>query len=173
MKIVIIAFQTLSLLFLVGTASRAELTADAINTIRLTEQDIPQGFAFGTLPDRVRRVLKSNPAFMDRSAIRKVIKDMELYPGGDYTAITAMHVSIIAQRNRMNHDAIVCYIMLYKDGKESNRELEKLKEYVDANKTRSIVITKDNCAVFMFVKDINHFPIAQKLAGIITMRLKK
>lgn len=173
MKYAIFGTLALMSIFLLVAHSSAEVGADIIDKIKLTDADIPADFAYGVLPDRVKRVLKGNPAQLDRAAIRKVIKDMELYPGGDHTTVLAMHAAVIAHKKNPHDDDIVCYIIVYKDMKSAKHEIEKLSALVGANKTRTVMVTRDNCAVFLFVDEEANFHHIQKMAGTITARLKK
>lgn len=147
-----------------------QFKADAIDTVKLTSNDIPEGFMYGTVPPPYRKTLKGNPWMMDKAAIKRVA-DM-VYTGGDYSKIASMHVSILANKKTPLGDDIVCYVILYSSMKAAQNEIKKATEFASYNRDRVLLLTKDNLAVILFVDDIENFHFIQDLAKIISERLK-
>ena len=69
-----------------------------IDKIKITNNDIPEGFVFGKVPKFARKVLKNNPWMLDKSAVRKLTN--RIYPGGNYATISKIHMTIIAKEKK-------------------------------------------------------------------------
>ena len=110
-----------SVLFFVVTAF-ASLNNDSLSKISLSEKEIPEGFFFGKIPPFAKKVLKNNPWTLDKPAIRKLTD--RIYPGGNYNNITAIHMTIMAKKKTPYGDDIVCYLILFKEGKSATDEIE-------------------------------------------------
>ena len=162
------------LVFIISISNVKGLPEDGtsiINKIKLMQEDIPDGYMFGLIPDFAKKVLKQNPWDMDSNAI-KTLTD-KIYPGGDYNQVSAIHVTIIAKKETPHGDDIVCYIIKYKDSKAAKNEISKISEYVGYNQDRAILNVFDNTAVFLHVDDKDDFPIIQKMQETMKERLKK
>lgn len=142
-----------------------------IDKMRLSQEDIPDGFMYGLIPEFAKKVLKQNPWNMDRNAI-KTLTD-KIYPGGDYNQINSIHVTIIARKETPHGDDIVCYIIKYKDARAAKDEITKLSEYVGYNGDRAILSVMNNMAVFLHVDDTDDFPIILKMEKAIKERFNK
>lgn len=148
----------------------SRLKSDAIDAVRLTGNDIPEGFAYGKIPEPYKKTLKDNPWMMDRAAIKRVAG--LVYPGGDFNSISDMHVSIIADKKTPFGDDIVCYVILFNSVKAAQDEIRKMTEFTGFNGDRVLLLTKDNMAVILMVDDISNFSLIQELAKTIGERLK-
>jgi hypothetical protein len=147
----------------------AEFKGDVIDRIKLSGDDIPQGFTYGNLPPFARKVLKENPWKMDRGAIKTLAP--KIYPGGDGSKISAMYVAILARTERPFGDDMVCYIIIYNDTRTAADEIKKLSDFVRYNNDRAIVLSRENMAVFLHVDDITNFPLLGAMASRIEARL--
>lgn len=143
---------------------------DIIDKIKLLKNDIPKGFIFGKIPDYAKKVFKRNPWVMDRNAIKKLAT--EIYPGGDYSKISEIHVTIITKKVAPYGDDIVCYIIIYKDSASANAEIKKITKFAEYNKDRVLLNTKNNLAVYLHVDDVNNFHLIQEINQKIKERLK-
>jgi hypothetical protein len=154
------------------TASQGstQFKSETIDLVKLTGGDIPEGFMYGKIPEPYKKTLKDNPWLMDKSAIKRLAD--KVYPGGDYSKISGMHVSILADKKKPYGDDIVCYVILYTGMKAAQDEIKKLAEFTGYNRDRAILITKDNLAVVLFVDDVNDFHYIQDLARTVEERLK-
>jgi hypothetical protein len=159
-----------TLVIITASNGNSQLKPGAIDSIRLTDKDIPDGFMYGTVPEPYRKTLKGNPWTMDKAAIKRLAD--KIYPGGDYNKIDSIHVSIIADRNTPFGDDIVCYVILFTNIKAAQEELRKVTEFTGYNSDRSLLITKDNLAVIFFVDDIGNFHYIQELAKTVSERIK-
>jgi hypothetical protein len=159
------------LVTLTVSKGNTRLKSDVIDTIRITDSDIPAGFTYGTVPDVYKKTLKNNPWMMDRDAIMRLAD--KIYPGGDYNHIESIYVTILAAKQRPYGDDIVCYLMLFRDDKAAQEEIRKVTSFSGFNSDRSIVLTKDNLAVFLFVDDINNYHYIRDMAASIEGRMKK
>ncbi len=145
-------------------------SAKGINKIKFLKSDIPDGFIYGSVPQYAKKVLKKNPWEMDGTAIKKLAN--RIYPGGDYSKISGIHVSILAKQNRPFGDDIVCYIIYYRDMISAKGEIRKIKEFAGYNQDRVIVHTKDNCVIYLHVDDAKDFPLIFKMGEKIKERTK-
>lgn len=160
----------LTLVIVTASSGSSQLRPDAIDNIRLTDKDIPDGFIYGTVPPPYKKTLKNNPWTMDRDAIKRLAD--KIYPGGDYNRIESIHVSIIANRNTPYGDDIVCYVILYRNMKAAQEEMRKITEFTGYNSDRSLLLTRDNLAVVFFVDDIDNFHYIQEMARNVSERIK-
>ncbi len=158
--------------FIVITESKgsSQLKVNAIDTVKLTSADIPEGFMYGKVPAPYQSTLKNNPWMMDKAAIKRLAD--KIYPGGDYSKIAGIHVSIIASKKTPFGDDIVCYMILYNSMKDAQKEIRKMAEFTGYNNDRALLLTKDNLAIIFFVDDITNFHYIQELAKTIGERMK-
>jgi hypothetical protein len=151
------------------TSGNTQLTPSVIDTVKPTSNDIPDGFVYGKVPQVYKKTLKDNPWVMDNAAIKRLAG--KIYPGGDSSKIAAMHVSIMARKNKPFGDDIVCYVILYKDAKAARDEIRKVAEFTDYNSDRCVLLVKENLAVFLFVDDVNNFHYIRDMAAVLKERL--
>jgi hypothetical protein len=154
-----------SILPLVG----ADYKADIIDKIKLTNEEIPKGFTYGTVPPFAKTVIKNNPWKFDQVAIHKLAS--KIYPDGDHSKIADIHVTIIAKDSAPYGDDMVCYIIIYKDPVSAKNEIKKLSSFVGFNSDRAIVIIRENMAIFIHADDINNFHYIKDMAEKIKERL--
>ena len=165
-------FLSIPLACVIITASRGntQLKPNAIDCVKPLSSDIPEGFMYGTIPPPYRATLKDNPWMMDRAAIKRLAD--KIYPGGDYTKISGMHVSIIAEKGKPYGDDIVCYVILFNGMKAAHDQIKKMTEFAGFNRDRVLLLTRDNLAVIMFVDNFENFHYIQDLAERISGRMK-
>jgi hypothetical protein len=132
-----------------------------IETLKIKESDIPDGFAYGLIPDFARKTLLANPWLMDKAAITRLTKN--IYPKGDAAAVKNMHMSILAKKERPYNDDIVCYIIVYKDSIIGKKEMEKLSEFSKFNSDRTIVLQRGTTAIFLIVDDVRNYKYISEL----------
>lgn len=137
---------------LVPDSSYAET---AIERIKITDSDVPEGFTYGQIPPFAKTVLLNNPWEMNRAAINKLTKN--IYPNGDASAVKKMHLSILAKNNHPYGYDIVCYIIIFNAGNSARKEIEKLSEYNRNNSDRTILVAHGNLAVFLIANDVNNY----------------
>ncbi|HQO39803.1 MAG TPA: hypothetical protein PK986_04975 [Spirochaetota bacterium] len=137
-------------------SSSAVSDVEVVNTIRLAETDIPEGYRYGIIPDFAAGLLKSNPWMLDPAAKKKLAH--RIYPGAEYTRISSLHMTILATDTNPYGDDIVCYIFMFNDEKSAKDEIIKLNEYCGYNSDRSIVLEKNNIAVFLLVDSTKDYP---------------
>lgn len=166
----LIAAILISFILIAPTRGSTQFSLTAIDAVKPTAADVPQGFIFGTVPAPYRKTLKDNPWMMDRAAIKRLAD--KIYPGGDHNQIMGVHVSIIAKKEKPLGDDIVCYVILYRDIKAAEKEIHKVNEYAGYNRERAIVLSRDNLAVFIFADDPVYFQLVQEMARTIEDRLK-
>ncbi len=169
MKKRISMITVLLLMALVVPATHAEYKTDIFDKIKLVSDDLPKGFAFGTLPPFAKALLKENPCIMSRNAIHKL--SSQIYPGGDPTKIAALYCGILARVETPYGDDMVCYIILYNNTNSAKNETSKLNEFAGYNQDRAIVITRDNLALFLHVDDTIDMPLLRELAQKLEARL--
>jgi hypothetical protein len=100
MKKPLIYLLTLMLVIAGTVYAQAVFNNTVFERIRLTTDDLPDGYTYGILPDFARLVLGNNPTEMNAAAIRKLVPNV--YPNGDPNAVGSMHVSSSpAKRTRM------------------------------------------------------------------------
>ncbi len=160
----------LSLLFITESKGSSQLKLNAIDSVKLTGTDIPEGYMYGKVPAPYQGTLKDNPWLMDRAAIKRLAD--KIYPGGDHGKIAGIHVSIIASKKTPFGDDIVCYVILYNNMKDAQQEIRKMTEFTGYNNDRALLLTRDNLAIIFFVDDIINFHYIQEMAKTIGERMK-
>ena len=158
----------ITVLLIANTTSMYSSTV--IAKIRLTIEDIPEGFMFGQVPEFAKGLLKNNPWDLDQAAIKKLTS--RIYPGGEHSKVSDMHMTIIANKKNPFGDDIGCYIIIYKNAKSAKEELVKLNEFVKYNNDRSIILQKNNLAVYLYVDDVKNYEHIEKLSEIIKKKLE-
>lgn len=166
-------FTLLSFLFffifsVFSVSAKAELPASAVDTVKIEQKDIPEGYMFGIIPEGVKGTLRSNPWFFDRAAINRLTP--VIYPGGDPATINAIHMTILARSDAPYADDIVCYFLVYSSTGAAEKELVKLKEFGDLNKDRVFYSVHDNVVLLMLVDDLDDYAIMRSLADLIDKR---
>lgn len=158
-------------LSIISFAHTGDFNRSIIEQIRLTEQDIPTGFVMGKIPGFARQVFRDNPGYLDQGGIKRIAK--HLYPNGSPAGISAIYHTIMAKSATPFGDDIVCYIIVYANAKEAQKELKKLTDYVEFNNQRAAVTTKENLAVFIHSDDKVNMPAVMQLKRTIEERLEK
>ncbi len=171
MKKKIIPFLILISIFTSSYANNANFKSNIINKIKLTNEDIPEGFVMGKIPKFARRVLKNNPWMLDNKAIKKLTN--RIYPGGNYSMIAKIHITIIAKKKNPYGDDIVCYVILYRNKNTAKNEIKKIENYVNYNRDRAIVVVEKNMVVYLHVDNYHHLHHIQDLAKNIKARIKE
>ncbi len=166
----LITITVICLVAATAAASIARYRVEVFSKIKLTDNDIPQGFMIGKIPPGVKKVLKANPWQMDRAAIKRLSR--HIYPGGNYNKISGIHMTIMANARQPYGDDIVCYAILYRDEPSATEEIKKLKEFVGYNNDRAIVIEKDNLAVYLHVDSTSDYHHIQTMAEVIRKRME-
>lgn len=166
-SLIIISFITFVSIFISSTT--AMYSSSIIEKIRPTSEEIPDGYMFGKVPGFAQSLLKDNPWNLDQAAIKKMAN--RIYPGGEYSKITDLHMTIIANKKNPYGDDIICYIFIYKNEKSAQEELSKLNEYVGYNKDRSIVIGKNNLAVYFCVDSTKDYEYIQAMSEAVQKKL--
>lgn len=157
MKRKALLLTTLSIFIFIFIAStKAMYSSSVIDKVKPGNTDIPSGFVIGQIPGFAKNLLKSNPWNFDHDAIRKMTG--RIYPGGEYTKISDIHMTILAKQRNPYGDDIVCYVMLFRDKNSAIEELSKLNEYVKNNSDRSILLEKENLAVYLCVDNVEDYP---------------
>ena len=170
MKKVLVSIFALSLLIMLASFGIAKGDSEVINKVKITGEEIPEGFIFGKIPGFARRTLKDNPWLLDTTAVRKLTD--RIYPGGNYNSIRDIHMTILTQSERPYGDDIVCYIIVFKDMSAAKTEIKKMTDFVGFNTDRAILMTKDNVAVFLHVDSTDNFHYITGLSGSIKPRLE-
>ncbi len=156
MKRKLLVITTISLcVFIFMASSRAMYSSSVIDKVKPSDEDIPAGFVYGQIPGFAKNLLKSNPWNFDYDAIKKMTS--RIYPGGEYSRVSGIHMTILAKQKNPFRDDIVCYVMIFRDKKSASEELTKLGELVNNNNDRSILLEKDNLAIYLFVDDVNNY----------------
>lgn len=141
----------------------------AMEMIRLTDADIPEGYRYGIIPDFASGLLKANPWMLDSAAKKKLAH--RIYPGAEYTKISSIHMTILASAGNPYGDDIVCYIFMYNNEKSAKEEMAKLNEYTGYNSDRAITLEKGNIAVFLFVDNVKNFSDIQAISESIRKKM--
>jgi hypothetical protein len=157
----VIVFVLASAVGVNAIPSDTKYTESVIQKIRITDTDLPEGFAYGQIPAFAKKTLLANPWQMDRHAINKLTK--ELYPNGDASKVKNMHVSIMTKKERPFGYDLVCYIIIYNDMQSAKKEMEKLSTYNKFNSDRTILMAHGNLAVFLITQDINNFKYIESI----------
>lgn len=150
-----------------GTASNGH---DLFNKIKIDDSDIPEGFIYGKIPTFAKEILKDNPWELDGNAIRNLAD--QIYPGGDYSKISGIYMSILAKKETPHGDDIVCYLILFNDESAAKGEIKKIKEFAGYNGDRVIVEVQNSLAVFFHVDDVKDFPLIVNMNEKIKKKLK-
>ncbi len=166
-SLLIISLITFISIFIGSTT--AMYSSTIIEKIRPTSEELPAGYMFGKVPGFAREVLKENPWSLDQSAIKKMTN--RIYPGGEYSKVTDLHMTIITNKNHPYGDDIICYIFIFKNEKSAREEMTKINEYVGYNRDRSIVIEKNNLAVYFCVDDTKNFDYIQTMSETVKKKL--
>jgi hypothetical protein len=145
-------------------------SSSIIEKIKPTTDEIPAGYMFGQVPEFARSLLKTNPWTLDQAAIKKLTN--RIYPGGEYSKVSDLHMTIITNKKNPYGDDIVCYIFIFKNEKSAQEELVKINEHVGYNNDRSIVIEKKNLAVYLCVDSVNDFEYIKTMSESIKKRLE-
>jgi hypothetical protein len=169
-KIGKIVLSVFAAVFLMSGNMMAEFKPDAIEKLKPAQNDLPENFVFGTIPGFAKKVLKNNPWTLDDPAMKKMIG--RIYPGGDYQNVSKVHMSIFANKKNPYRDDFVCYIILYKNKNTAKKELEKLTSYNGYNSDRTILISRDNMAVFFLADDIVNYKYIQEMANSMQEKIK-
>jgi len=164
----IISLITFITIFISSTT--AMYSSSIIEKIRPTSDQIPAGYMFGKVPGFAQSLLKENPWNLDQTAIKKMAN--RIYPGGEYSKITDLHMTIIANKKNPYGDDIICYIFVFKNEKSAQEELLKINEYVGYNKDRSIVLGKNNLAVYFCVDNAKDFDYIQAMSEAVQKKLE-
>lgn len=145
-------------------------SSSIIEKIKPTIEEVPAGYMFGQVPEFARSLLKDNPWTLDQAAIKKLTN--RIYPGGEYTKVSDLHMTIITNRKNPYGDDIVCYIFIFKNEKSAQEELVKLNEHVNYNSDRAIVVEKKNLVVYMHVDSVKDFEYIKTMSEIMKKRLE-
>lgn len=151
-------------------SSTVMYSSSIIEKIRPTTAEIPEGYMFGQVPEFARSLLKTNPWNLDQAAIKKLTN--RIYPGGEYTKVQDLHMTIITNKMNPYGDDIVCYIFVFRNEKSAQEELAKLNEHVGYNSDRSIIIEKKNLAVYLCVDSVKDFEYIKTMSETIKKRLE-
>lgn len=171
MKIAVrIVLSVFTAVFLMSGSIKAEFKTDTIEKIKPAQNELPENFVFGTIPRFAKKVLKNNPWTLDDAAMKKMIS--RIYPGGDYQSVSKVHMTIFANKKNPYKDDFVCYIILYKNKNTAKKELEKLTSYNGYNSDRTILISKENMAVFLLADDIANYRYIQEMANSMQEKIK-
>ena len=158
----------ITILLIGNTTSMYSTTT--IEKIKLTIDELPEGYMFGQVPEFAKGLLKNNPWNLDQDAIKKLTN--RIYPGGEHSKVSDIHMTIIADKKNPFGDDIGCYIIIYKNTKSAKEELTKLNEFVRYNSDRAVIIEKNNLVVYLYVDDVKNYEHIEKLSGIIKKKLE-
>ncbi|MFA5519314.1 MAG: hypothetical protein WDA74_08675 [Spirochaetota bacterium] len=167
LKILFIS-SILSLFFLLNISS-AMYNNSVLDTIKPNEADIPEGYCYGIVPDFAKNMLKENPWNLDSNALNRFVH--RVYPDADKNKMSAVHMTIIANKKNPYNDDIVCYIFIYKDKTSAEKEIEKLKNFVGYNNDRGIVLNRDNLAVYLLIDNTNEYRHIESISRSIQKRI--
>lgn len=164
----IISLTTVITVFI--SSATTMYSSSIIEKIRPTVNEIPAGYMFGQVPEFAKSLLKENPWTLDQAAIKKLTN--RIYPGGEYSKVSDLHMTIITNKKNPYGDDIVCYIFIFRNEKSAQEELVKLNEFSGYNSDRSIVIEKKNMAVFLLVDSIKDFEYIRAMSEVIKKRIE-
>lgn len=167
-SLLFISVATILTVFISSTT--AMYSSSVIEKIKPTSEEIPAGYMFGQVPDFAQGLLKNNPWSLDQAAIKKLTN--RIYPGGEYTKVSDLHMTIITNKKNPYGDDIVCYIFVFRNEKSAQEELVKINEHVGYNSDRAIVIEKKNLAVYLCVDSVKDFEYIKTLSESIKKRLE-
>jgi len=148
----------------------AEYRRDVFERISISDADLPEGFVFGKIPNFARTTIQNNPWMMDRGAITRLTRN--IYPDGDASVVSDIHMAIMARREQPYGDDLVCYMILFKDAGSAKKEIAKIEEFTRYNRDRVLVYSKENLAVVLHVDDADDFGYIEKMAKNIESRLQ-
>ena len=152
------------------SSSTVMYSSTVIDKIRPTSEEIPAGYMYGQVPGFAQSLLKSNPWTLDQTAIKKMTP--RIYPGGEYSKVSDIHMTIIANKRNPYGDDIVCYIFIFKNEKAAAEEMSKLNEFVSFNSDRAIIIGKKNLAVYLHVDSVKDFDHIKNISEAIKKKLE-
>lgn len=165
--ILIFMFSIISLSYSVPSGEALE--KELVESLKIETADIPGGFVYGKIPEFAKNVLKDNPWVMDRAAIDRLAQN--IYPDGNSKAIKSIYMSILARKEVPYGDDIVYYALVFNDSSSAKNEIRKLNEFSSFNKDRSIVITRDNVAVYIHVDDAGDYTYIKNMAEKVKSKL--
>lgn len=166
--LLIISLTTIAAVFICSTT--AMYSSSIIEKIKPTTDEIPAGYMFGKVPEFAQSLLKTNPWNLDQDAIKKLTN--RIYPGGEFSKVADLHMTIITNKKNPYGDDIVCYIFIFKNEKSAQEELIKINQHVGYNNDRSIVIEKKNLAVYLCVDSVKDFEHIQVISEAMKKRLE-
>jgi hypothetical protein len=169
-KYTLLAISLTTILTVFIGSTSAMYSSSIIEKIKPTNEDIPAGYMYGQVPGFAQSLLKNNPWNLDQTAIKKMTN--RIYPGGEYSKISDIHMTIIANKRNPYGDDIVCYIFIYKNEKSAQEEAAKLNEHAGYNSDRAIVLAKKNLAVYLHVDSVKDFEHIQSMSETIKKRLE-
>lgn len=158
----------LSIFFFLNSSS-AMYSNSIIDTIKPNVSDIPEGYCYGIIPDFAKNMLKENPWNLDQNALNRFAQ--RIYPDADNNKMSAVHMTIIANQKNPYDDDIVCYIFIYKDKTSAEKEIEKLKKFIEYNNDRGIVLSRENLAVYLLVDDVKEYTHMESISRSIQKRI--
>ena len=120
-SLLFISVATIITVFISSTT--AMYSSSVIEKLKPTSEEIPDGYMFGQVPDFAQSLLKNNPWSLDQAAIKKLTN--RIYPGGEYTKVSDLHMTIITNKKNPYGDDIVCYIFIFRNEKSAQEELAK------------------------------------------------
>lgn len=167
------SLSTISIITIVTvfiSSTTAMYSSSIIEKIKPTTAEIPEGYMFGQVPDFAQSLLKTNPWSLDPAAIKKLTS--RIYPGGEYSKVSDLHMTIITNKRNPYGDDIVCYIFIFRNEKSAQEELIKLNEHVGYNSDRSLVIEKKNLAVYLCVDSVKDYEYIKDMSDAIKKRLE-
>lgn len=160
-----------SLTVMAGSLFSADLqNEEVVEKLRIQENEIPDGFTYGKVPSHAREIFADNPWMLNTNSVQNLAG--RIYPGGDFNSMEAVHVTIIADSDDPERDDIVCYILVYKNNKMAENEIEKLKDFAGYYQDRAIVLTHKNIAVYMHVSRKQNFHHMEMLSKTINEKIK-
>lgn len=150
---------------------KGEFPASIVDSLRLEQKDIPEGYMFGLIPNGLKGTLQSNPWRFNQSAINRLTP--HIYPGGDPTKIDTIHFSIVTRKEAPYDDEIVCYLLVFKTKGAADKEMSKIKEFGEMNKDRVFFSIHENIVLLMHVDDTEDYSLMRSLAETIEGRFPK
>lgn len=166
---VLLLTSVLIFIFIFIASTRAMYSSSVIEKLKPGNEDIPAGFVIGQIPGFAKNLLKSNPWNFDHEAIKKMTA--RIYPGGEYSRVSDIHMTILAKQKNPYGDDIVCYIMVFRDKNSAAEEISKLNEYVKNNSDRSILLDKENIAIYLCVDSVEDFQHIKNISDSLQKKL--
>ena len=146
---------TLSFALIFPLYSSPDFDQSIFDKIKISQEDLPNGFVFGKIPNFAKSTIQSNPWNMDRNAINKMTKN--IYPDAEPSAVKGIYISIIAKESSPYNDDLVCFMILYKDASAAKKENQKLEDFTKFNRDRVLTINKDNLSVILLSDETENF----------------